>query len=452
MKPVTSRALGFTETVFAALHEASGSHVIRVVVALAGVVKPEIIESAMNVMVARHPMLRTRLVLERGRYRFDLMHEVKPSFGILFTHDGHTLDTVIAEQDTLTFGPGDPLYHVVFVLDRDRGRMSVVWFLHHAIGDGLSADMITAELCDCLDMIAGERMPQADSPMDLPASLETKIASGGSSLRLAGILAKEAIARRGVSTLQHGRTCTVSERRPHGMFVVFSPAQTARIKARANKSQVGMSDLLGASMLKATAESQFPEAERVRLPFFMPIDYRRHMEGSMRTNRKVLSLATHMACFYPDVSRNDSLDDVARALRTQAGKDDVANPRKTLVERFPAWFVRGTLHQRSRQSVGFRHGLVFTHAGRHRTVDTPFVRPEVRFGNMTVRDGCLMMSGISFINANCLILALSYTEPLVSAQTAELISNHIATALASGETAQITSSFEEVIDTIRSQI
>lgn len=424
-----SRPLGYTESLFAALHEASGSHVIRLAVYMRGAPDAATIAVAMALLEARHPMLRAHLHAGRGGYRFVLSPDTAPAFEIRHAGDGHSVDTVIAEGDGLTFPAGSPLYRAVFVLDPDRGRSALVWFSHHAISDGLAVDMITTELCALIDALAAGRPVELEAVAGaaLPAPFEARIGSRRPVLRFATSLARDAVARIGVPRMPHAARPPVAARRPRGLFLILSPEQTGRARTHAGAAGTGLTEYLGAALLKATAAEL--GRSPARLPFYIPVDCRAHMDGGARLNRKVFALGTHMACVYPEVDAAARTSLIARRLRGHLQDPALADPGSALVERFPGWFVRTELHRRAARSGAFLHGIAFTHAGRHKIPSDAAICADVRFGGMTVRDGCLMMSGISFLNAGCLVLALSYTDPLMPDAAAEAFAGRVAAAL-----------------------
>ncbi len=446
-----SRPLGFTETAFAVLHEATGSHVIRLAVYMAGVVNAATVAEAMEQIVARHPMLRAQLVAGRRGYRLVSSPYAEPAFDVLYARDGHTVDSVIAEREALTFPPGGPLYRVVFILDADRPRATFVWFSHHTISDGLSIDMLTAEICALIDEIASGRKVESVRREDLPGPLEMRV--GGSRRRLGFVrnILQDARERIGAARLPYEERGAVAERRSHHLFMVFSPEETTRLKRRASHAEVGLSELLSAAMLKATVANHCPGRKTARVPLFVPVDCRGSMPGGARPNRKVFAMATHMACLYPTVSSDETVEQLARALRGRMQGPAFADPRGALVGRFPAWFVRAELFRRATRSSAFQHGIVFTHAGRHKIPSDAAVYADARFGNMTVRDGCLLVSGISFLNADCLILALSYTGPLLSDRAAEALAGAIAAALGMPDAIMTTRSFDAVFAEVKSK-
>ena len=276
---------------------------------------------------------------------------------------------------------------------------------------------------------------------------------GGSRRRLGFVrdILQDARERIGAARLPHGERVPVAVRRPAHLFMVFSPEETSRLKRHANQADVGLSELLSAAMLKATVANHCPGRKTARVPLFVPVDCRGFMPGGARPNRKVLAMGTHMACLYAAASAEESTEQLARALRGRMQSPAFADPRGTLVGRFPAWFVRAELFRRATRSSGFQHGIAFTHAGRNKIPSDAAVYADARFGNMTVRDGCLLVSGISFLNADCLILALSYTEPLLPDRAAEALASAIAAALGMPEAVMTTRSFDAVFAEVKSK-
>ena len=451
MRTEGSRPLGFTETAFAALHEATGSHVIRLAAYIAGVVNAATVAEAMEQIVARHPMLRAQLVASRRGYRLAPSPQMESAFDVLDARDGHSVDSVIAERETLTFPPGGPLYRAVFILDPNRGRAAVVWFSHHAISDGLSIDMLTAEICATIDALASGREMDTVKPETLPGPLEVRVGGSRRPVGFARNILQDARDRIGAARLPYGERGPVAARQSRHLFMVFSPEETNRLKRHANQAGVGLSELLGAAMLKATVANHCPGRKTARVPLFVPVDCRGFMPGGARPNRKVFAMGTHMACLYAAVSSEVPAEQLARALRGRMQSPAFADPRCALVARFPAWFVRAELFRRATRSSGFQHGIAFTHAGRNKIPSDAAVYADARFGNMTVRDGCLLVSGISFLNADCLILALSYTEPLLSDRAAEALASAIAAALGMPDAVMTTRSFDAVFAAVKSK-
>ncbi|WP_454918912.1 phthiocerol/phthiodiolone dimycocerosyl transferase family protein [Xanthobacter sediminis] len=443
MNAIPSRPLGFTETAFTVLHETTGSHVIQLAVSMRTAVDPSAIAQAMEMLVRRHPMLRVGLARGARGYRFEPLAAPRPACEVLSARDGHDMDSVITAHETLVFSEGAPLYRVVFIVDPDRSRTMFVWFSHHAISDGLSVDAVTSEICDLLHgVVAGHPAP-AIPERELPAALEQRVAGWRRPLPFFSFLARDALAGMGARRPRHGSTAG-GARRPHGLLLLFSPEQTARIKARARGAEVGFGDLLGAGMLKATAAEHGADGAAVRIPYYVPIDCRAQMQGGVAANRKILGLATHTPCWYPPVRRDETALDLARRLRARLSHPDLAAPGPTLVDRFPASLMRAVLRDRCTRSKAFQHGVAFTHAGRHKVPLRELCRPEARFGNMTVKDGCLLMSGISTLNAGCLLLALSYTVPLLDDAAAERFAQRVAQEVGEPEPARTTRSFTAV--------
>lgn len=441
MSALRPRPLGFSETAYTVLHEATGSHVIQLAVSMRTAVDAAAIAWAMDILARRHPMLRVGLASGRRGYRFEPLADPRPAYEVLDARDGHDVDTVVAARETLTFPEGAPLYHVAFIVDPERARTAFVWFSHHAISDGLAADTITSEICDLLHaVVAGHPVPAAPE-RELPAPFEHQLAGPRRPMAFFNFLARDAIAGAGALRPRHARE-DGGARRPRGLFLLFSPEATTRIKARARGAGVGFGDLMGAAMLKAAAADQ--DAPTVRIPFYVPLDCRSQMPGGAAANRRTPSLATHTPCWYPEVGRAEAALDVARRLRARLSHPDFASPGPTLVERFPSALMRALLRDRCTRSRTFQHGLAFTHAGRHRVPLREVCRPDARFGNMTVTDGCLLMSGISTLNAGCLLLALSYTAPLVSEAAADRFAQRVAQEAGEPEPARTTRSFAAV--------
>jgi len=446
-----ARPLGFAETAFAALHEATGSHVIRLAVYLTGVVNAATVAEAMEQIVARHPMLRAQLVAGRRGYRLVSSAHAEPAFDVLYARDDHSVDSVIAQRETLTFPPGGPLYRVVFILDVEHARAAFVWFSHHAISDGISIDMLTAESCALIDEIASGRKVESVRREELPEPLEMRVGGPRRPLGFVRTIVRDARDRIGAVRPPYAERPAVASRRSRHLFMVFSPEQTARLKCDARQAEVGVSELFSAAMLKATVADHCPGRKSARVPLFVPTDCRGSMPGGARPNRKVLAMGTHMTCLYPAVHLDEPVGQLARALRDRMQSPAFADPREELVGRFPAWFVRAELFRRATRSSGFQHGIAFTHAGRHKIPSDAAVFADARFGNMTVRDGCLLVSGISFLNADCLILALSYTEPLLSDYAAKRLANAIAATLGMPDAVTMTRSFDAVFAEVKAK-
>lgn len=149
------RRLGYWETLNALVHEVHGHGTLACLMSVAGLVDPEHLRLAMEVLFIRHPLLRSIL-----RTDADGFYIVAPAADFanidLKVIEG---DRVAAEEEyqAQSYEPFDfsrAVWRMSLVLDRSKDRSVLVGAFSHAVGDGVSLANAMGELVRYINALA----------------------------------------------------------------------------------------------------------------------------------------------------------------------------------------------------------------------------------------------------------------------------------------------------------
>ncbi|MGW1352919.1 amino acid adenylation domain-containing protein [Streptomyces sp. NPDC002409] len=139
--------------------------------------RPEALARALELLVARHEILRTRFVEHGGRLRQQVGEEWRPRLDHVDLR-GHE-DRGSALRDWLDraaghrFDPAGGRLLTAALLETDEGEQTLFVCLHHLVWDGESAGAFLGELSDCYDEAAADPVTAEDPATPDPVTDST---------------------------------------------------------------------------------------------------------------------------------------------------------------------------------------------------------------------------------------------------------------------------------------
>lgn len=249
------RAIGTIESSFLLLHDHfGGSYTGAAAVKIGGAIDRDVASRSLRAVVARHPLLRARLVDHDGtpHLAVDASGDPVVRFDEWPAEEWHDVlkDAVAPFTDR-----GRPLWRSVFLSNAARDRHLLVVAAHHAIGDALSLTyLVKSFLVECARILRGDASAGEEQSPPLLPSIEYLADAAREVKRDWGQLLKIAGVHLGPSKFPYAQGAPRRPERTSMQSAILDEARVAGILAACRARKTPLTGLLAASLCEAVRE------------------------------------------------------------------------------------------------------------------------------------------------------------------------------------------------------
>jgi len=245
---------------------------------------PENVHLALDYLQKKHPLLRVRIVRERGAYVFVHENSLPVPFSVLERPDGEYWRSITEEDLNSGFDiSAGPLFRCRYICPRDRGSgAEIVLTFHHSIVDASSVIRVLHELLTLSSDFQKGTSPVEPKSMPLLREEEYYFphASKGfpGKWRTLRYLTKQVGDEIGYRKATRGKRRAPVFPSARGLILplCLSVDQTERLVRACRKKRISMNSALGASMLLAVSRIVY-DGQDMPLRHFIFADLRPYL-------------------------------------------------------------------------------------------------------------------------------------------------------------------------------
>ena len=316
-----------------------------------GPVELEHVRTALGILHARHPLLRSRIDGEPGAYRF--VPDV--DFGDIPVHeltvgDGNEFDTFIEDQTNDPFTGEDRTWGARFIRSTGGERWWLLLETHHSITDGRAAYHLLDQCGRLLErLVTGQKIDI--EPMPMPVEIEDQLDPPGTMERWKRV--QEAWSERigSISPWPTDGDAEFVDRRSRNTFSVHDEAFTRRLTERCHAERTTVQGALASAVVRGI--SSYLD-RTITMDTLTPVDMRRFANVEV-DRREVACKVTCLDTGSFDVSPDSDPWETARAYTTALGKQlgEAHHPPRTFTREDITASIAGWKDVDGRHTHGF---------------------------------------------------------------------------------------------------
>ncbi|WP_375479862.1 condensation domain-containing protein [uncultured Nostoc sp.] len=418
-----TRKLGLIENLFDIVHDVGGMIDVNVV-RIEGLIKPAILQQALDCLQKLHPLLQSHIVnLEDGVY-FEWEGTTKIPLHVIDKQDDNQWLQVAQEELHQKF-PKDtsPLCRVTLLRSLiSNGINEIIVTFHHAITDGTSCMLFVDQLLFYYQqMTAGEDIPKIATMQLLPP--------------LEKLLDSSLVSKNNIAEKQHNEVISTPEfiieeeaspndRHTCLMTRILSQDMTLRLSDRCKQEKTTVHGALAAAMLLSVAKIAFTDLA-ISLSCGSNVNLRKYCKPEVATD--------NIGCFISIVEeihtleKNTTFWNLARECKSKISHAiNIGNPLARILSDDLKYVNRDIILQISNHHLGRKNTIEISNRGKFNLADN---YGELKLKELYFATGQHVIGGSFWLGVvtihDQLFCTFAHVVPLVSSKTGELLADSV---------------------------